>query len=53
MYVPSPATVTDVASVSIPVAGSTNLAGYVALGAIAILSPFALVAVVLKVGVPV
>ena len=53
VYVPSPATVTDVASVSIPVAGSTNLAGYVALGVIAILSPFALVAVVLKVGVPV
>ena len=53
VYVPSPATVTEVASVVCPVAGSTNLAGYSALGEIAILSPFALVAVVLKVGVPV
>ena len=51
VYVPSPATVTDVASVVRPVAGSTNLAGYSALGVTAILSPFALVAVVLKVGV--
>ena len=51
VYVPSPATVTDVASVVRPVAGSTNLAGYSALGVTAILSPFKLVAVVLKVGV--
>ena len=53
VYVPSPATVTDVSSVVRPVAGSTNLAGYSALGVTAILSPFKLVAVVLKVGVPV
>ena len=51
VYVPSPATVTDVSSVVRPVAGSTNLAGYSALGVTAILSPFKLVAVVLKVGV--
>ena len=51
VYVPSPSTVTDGASVESPVAGSTNLAGYSALGVTEILSPFALVSVVLKVGV--
>ena len=52
-YVPSPATVTEVALVTCPVAGSTNLAGYSKLGVTEIFSPLALVVVVLKVGVPV